>query len=42
MRGLQGAELHMCRKHVPLVRDMLGYLARGKIFTKLDFREVYY
>lgn len=26
----------------PLMKDMLSHLARGKVFTKLDLREVYY
>lgn len=27
---------------LPLRKDMLGHLAKGKIFTKLDLREAYY
>lgn len=27
---------------LPLLKDMLVYLAKGRIFTKLDLRETYY
>lgn len=27
---------------LPLMRKMLNYLVKGRIFTKLDLREVYY
>lgn len=27
---------------IPLMKDMLNYLSKGKIFTKLDLREAYY
>lgn len=27
---------------LPLMREMLGYLSKGKIVTKLDLREAYY
>lgn len=27
---------------LPLMKDMVGHLAMGKIFMKLDLREVYY
>lgn len=27
---------------LPLMKDMLSYLSKGKIFTKLDLREAYY
>lgn len=27
---------------IPLMKDMLSYLSKGKIFTKLDLREAYY
>lgn len=27
---------------LPLMKDMLGYLAKGRIFTKLNLREAYY
>lgn len=40
-RGLNG----VCVKNVyplPLMKDMLDYLAKGKKITKLDLREVYY
>lgn len=41
---LQGAELN-CMENMyplPLMSDMLSYLAKGRIFTKLDLTEAYY
>lgn len=35
----------VCVKNVyplPLMKDMLAHLAKGKIFTKLELREAYY
>lgn len=40
-RGLNG----ICMENMyplPLMKDTLGHLAKGRIFTKLDLREAYY
>lgn len=35
-------EWSMCQKHVSVMKDMLGYLSKGKVFIKSDLREAYY
>lgn len=34
--------MHRNMYPLPLMEDMLGHLSKGKVFTKLDLRQVYY